>query len=387
MFRTIIFIFLFFILVACKEESETASNFSYKITASNDRKAIAIDDSVRYISLRSGFYRDADTSFFYYTDKNAVLIIDFEKEKVVKKIYIPKSGPNSVSDFSDVSFLSPYELIAGGSLLQKLFFCSIKDDFKVERVYDYKHLADSISVLDFGIQGARVHQENEYLFFVTSSPYFSVQFWNEATKFKDFHSKGFFTARYSRKKNVLEVLPILIPENYFEEGFQLLSDAISVAKRKDKFYYGFKTSHKIGVTDLQHKKIDFKDAKSQFVTLQGMPLNDIKAGMKFSAEKGAYQNLIYDEFRDIFYRIAQVNDEIRDEENPGDLFQTPLRFSIMLLSPDLKILAEELLPRGKFSPTNFFVDKEGLWLSENHPLNRDFDEDSLRFRCFKTEKR
>jgi hypothetical protein len=387
MYKSIFLFFSIFCFFACNKKKEETAQYPYKIKVSEDRKVIAIDDTVGYFSLRSGTYKDVDTSFFYYIHDNTVLIIDMEKQKVLRKIRIPNSGPNAIPDFSSLCFLSPNSVIAGGSLVQKLYFCSVKDNFSVEKVFDYQHLSDSITVLNFGIQGELVFKISDFLYFVTASPYISIQFWDARSRFKQFQQKSFFAARYSLKNNDLQVLQTLPPENYFADGFQILENAVSVAKRKDKFYYNFEASHQIGVTDEKHKKINYYNVKSQFVTLQGMPLSDIKANMKFSAERGAYQNLIYDEYRDIFYRIAQVNDEMREDENPGDLFQSPLRFSVMLLSPDLEVLAEELLPRGKFVPSNFFVDKKGLWLSENHPLNKSVNEDSLRFVCLKLEKR
>ncbi|MDX9928018.1 MAG: DUF4221 family protein, partial [Bacteroidales bacterium] len=110
---------------------------------------------------------------------------------------------------------------------------------------------------------------------------------------------------------------------------------------------------------------------------------------------GALMNtLTHDMLRDIFYdkyRNCYYIFYMKRNENPDagrNLFlklQYPDCF-ILILDKDLKHMGEVFLPDNTYSFQFSFITPDGLYISEDHPNNPDFDEDFMRFRLFKLEK-
>lgn len=95
-----------------------------------------------------------------------------------------------------------------------------------------------------------------------------------------------------------------------------------------------------------------------------------------------YDNIVYDKYRSVYYRFCYF-----DNDYPGPF---PLEYSmckgsftIMIINSDFQVIGETVFPAGKYAPKIFFVNKEGLWLSENNFQRNDMTDDVLAFRCLK----
>ncbi len=98
------------------------------------------------------------------------------------------------------------------------------------------------------------------------------------------------------------------------------------------------------------------------------------------------RDIFYDKYRDCYYLFYMKRNENPDTGN--NLFlklQYPDCF-ILILDKDLKHMGEVFLPDNTYSFQFSFITPEGLYISEDHPNNPDFDEDFMRFRLFKLVK-
>lgn len=93
---------------------------------------------------------------------------------------------------------------------------------------------------------------------------------------------------------------------------------------------------------------------------------------------------MYDKYRDVYYRIAELPYELKQNESP---FDDPRgrKFSIIILDKDLDIIGETKFPGNKYFYRMSFVGRDGLYISENNLANPEFDENKLVFACFKLE--
>ena len=92
-----------------------------------------------------------------------------------------------------------------------------------------------------------------------------------------------------------------------------------------------------------------------------------------------YEGLLYDKYREVFYRFCFPAVEVESEEALNQLRMFSKDFSIMILDKDLIILGEKRFEGYNYVPNNIFVAREGLYISVNHPDNYDNEEDFLSF--------
>ena len=98
------------------------------------------------------------------------------------------------------------------------------------------------------------------------------------------------------------------------------------------------------------------------------------------------RDIFYDKYHDCYYLFY-----MKRNENPDagiNLFlklQYPDCF-ILILDKNLHHMGEVFLPDNTYSFQFSFITPEGLYISEDHPNNPEFDEDYMRFRLFKLVK-
>ncbi|SEN91301.1 protein of unknown function [Bacteroides sp. AR20] len=95
-----------------------------------------------------------------------------------------------------------------------------------------------------------------------------------------------------------------------------------------------------------------------------------------------YGNLIYDKYREVYYRFAYPETKLRDE-NCMDIWQLGrTKFSIIILDKNLETVGETLFPENTYASTLFFIRKDGLYLSTSFVKNPNYNDDELCFKRF-----
>lgn len=96
--------------------------------------------------------------------------------------------------------------------------------------------------------------------------------------------------------------------------------------------------------------------------------------------------LVYDRYRNCYYLVFRQRYEQKSSIFDYRIaFQYPKCF-IIIVDEEYNHLGELYLPDNTYSCQMMFIAPEGLYISEDHPNNPDFDEDFMRFRLFKLEK-
>ncbi|GHT70444.1 hypothetical protein AGMMS50239_38830 [Bacteroidia bacterium] len=116
-------------------------------------------------------------------------------------------------------------------------------------------------------------------------------------------------------------------------------------------------------------------------------LDDMFAGAKEDYGTPCYGNMIYDKYRNIYYRLAYPKVELEDGVDYISLTsQGRKKFSIIILDEKFNIIGETLFPEYTYNSTVLFVHQDGLYICNNHPKNPEFNEDILSFQCFELTK-
>jgi hypothetical protein len=176
------------------------------------------------------------------------------------------------------------------------------------------------------------------------------------------------------------------PADYLEKGLKHFETSMAISK--DKVVYSLFGDHRLFYADSFENKLSSKDAASSYLdtNLKLFPLEGVRFDtQKYLQASSRYESLVYDPFRDVFYRFAYPTLEVTDENEVLRLRIAPGPFVIMVLDNDLNVIGETYLEKGKYLPSNFFINEDGLYLSINHPDNPENEEGYFKFQRFSLE--
>ena len=112
--------------------------------------------------------------------------------------------------------------------------------------------------------------------------------------------------------------------------------------------------------------------------------NGVPNALIMYMEKPKYFHMMYDRYRNVYYRFAEMPCKLAKDETPYDNFAPKAReFSVIILNDKFDIIGETKFPGNKYFYRMSFVGKDGLYISENNFANPEFDENKLVFSCFK----
>ena len=115
---------------------------------------------------------------------------------------------------------------------------------------------------------------------------------------------------------------------------------------------------------------------------------DLQTGFRESCERSNYGNLLYDKYRDVYYRIAFPQTEIEDKQiNTMELMRYGRKvFSIIILDNQFNIIGETLFPAYTYNSNLIFIREDGIYISNSHFMNPEFSDDILSFHKFELKR-
>lgn len=171
--------------------------------------------------------------------------------------------------------------------------------------------------------------------------------------------------------------------------FYGFSNSAHRLRANKKSYYTFPIDPNIYVLD--HQTRDFKilggKSKYQRKRPKAIPkgkLNDTQYKFSAMVENIYYDQLLFDPFRNVFYRFfLQDIEEIKEDGKFNTFGDKPL--VLMIFNDDFELLKEIYLGKHKYNPAKSFVGKEGLYISKAHYKNKNYNKNSLKFDLMKLE--
>ena len=152
-----------------------------------------------------------------------------------------------------------------------------------------------------------------------------------------------------------------------------------------RFVYAFYYDEDIYVVSPDHQSTRRVKVKSKYIDKVKL-LNDYELTEKEMCENPNYGNLIYDKYRNVYYRIAYPETEIEKNVRTMELLMYGRKkFSIIILDQDFNTIGETLFPEYQYNSAVMFIREEGLYISTSHPMSPDYSDDKLTFKCFTLE--
>lgn len=189
----------------------------------------------------------------------------------------------------------------------------------------------------------------------------------------------------------------LLPFNYpsfpgADNKFKPFSveEYISRCYNNEKFIYSFYFDENIYIANKKHDSVIKKVAKSEYI-------NEVKVWNDYGqltvrdiVENPNYGNILYDKYRDVYYRIAypkiSTDIKLRDKELLEILQYGRKKFSIIILDNNFNKIGETMMPEDTYNSQLMFIREDGLYISTSYPMKSDYDDNILGFQKFKLTK-
>lgn len=183
----------------------------------------------------------------------------------------------------------------------------------------------------------------------------------------------------------IEALPFIHPD-YPGSDTKLkkygLEEKYSRCFDGERFIYSFYFEEDLYVTHPTYDSLYRVKAKSKLIDSPTRP-DELKAVAEDFCCNSFYGNLLYDPYREVYYRIVYPKTEMDKGVRAMELMEYGRRnFSIMLLDKDFNVIGETMFPDYTYNSKLMIMREDGLYISDSHYMNPDFSDDVLSFKKF-----
>lgn len=350
---------------------------SYTLRLTDTQLAFPLDERTKiYIYSMQTYTDPSGEEFLVFQNENynQILFYNIQSQKLYKKINCDYEGPEAVPEFSGFYVRNMNEIYVTHSNYDGITW--IDGEGKPVKIYktkskDGKGMTTSVSVAKKLIQ-----EINNKLYIPLGIN------WDYGNDVK-FHKSNLCATLNLENQNLTE-LPLTFFDVLGKEDDDIFVMNNSRSANGKQFVYSFEDTEDIYVTDLEHTILKKIKAKSKYLpTLQFNPQKVTMAGPDncIGMKEPRYGNILYDPYRKVYYRIAFPKTDIEKGVNCFELGAFGGKnFSILILNENFEIIGETFMPDYTYNTRLWFVRQDGLYISESHIFNPNFDENKLCFR-------
>lgn len=372
----------FFILISCGTSTDKKEG-TYELKACDKYLKFAVNSKTSLLIKAIYPFIDKDgTEYLTFQNnmKPEILVYNMKTQAYVKTISIDRDGPNGAGWFGGYYIKAWNEIYlpgmmrpeisivdSGGNLLRRI---SYEEEMQGKRAIPFTALTSAYTPMIFVDQHLYIPQT------------VNLMYGNRALEDSP------VSVVLDTLTHQLKELPFRFPKIISLEDIRnkSLGSEYSYSRCFDgkKFVYSFFFDENIYVASLDHKKIDRIAVKSRYIDkLQFVSKtpDNLNLVAKMLSELPFYSNLIYDKYRNVYYRFAFPKVELpATEKDYTEIWQMGrTKFSIIILNDKFEVIGETLFPENVYASTQYFIRKDGLYLSTSFLKNPNFDEDTLSF--------
>ena len=387
--RTLLFISFFFILtlVSCQPSKNNNGKRQNEVELVAEKQLVfPLDEQTYYLSKSMFQFEENGKEYLHFENTRKslynIVIFDIENRQIAKQIPLHKTGPNGLPAVfgSRPSPGAQYILVAQNNISR---ISSINDKGEVIRNYNFQTPESQFTSLHLG------SYYNTPGFVKDSCLFLKIGIPKPDMKREDWPKTHMFASLDLRTGKVKWV-PIFYPP-IFKEEYENIDGGYGFSYdynyKENRLICGFFGYDSLMVTD-DLKHIRWYNAKSRYLKSMRPKLGNAMAGINSIiefCETPKYWHIMYDKYRNVYYRFAEMPYKLAPNESPYDEPKGK-EFSVIVLNKDFEIIGETRFPGKKYFYKMSFVGREGLYISENNLENPQFDENKLVFTCFKIKK-
>lgn len=376
---TLLAVISLFCLLSCVDK-KVQTKESYNLVASDKQLSFALDPNTKTFILALFPFTD-ETGKEYLTfqnqDQNEILFYDMNSRKLEFKVKPAYEGPNGVGQVLGyyVHTIDSIFLTISGTneIVLVNRNAEIKDKINYERAEDGTLLTDFCSI-------SSVYQP---IIMIDKEMYImsGCNRWLE---------KDPISAVINMEDKTIHAFPYYYPSFLGADNKAKragIEEHLSRCFDGKHFVYSFHFDETIYIASQDHDSIKEVKVKSKYIDKVRLLDDYGNLTITDACENPNYGNLLFDKYRNVYYRIAYPETEIEKEVKGLELLQYGRKnFSIIILDKNFNIIGETLFPDYTYNSTVMFVREDGLYISDSHYLNPDYSDDQLSFKCFTLKK-
>ncbi len=334
---------------------------------------IPIDNNTSNTSDGLTYFSNPSLLFNLNWGQNSIQIFDLNKNKKIKELKFNYEGPDGVLDIMGIYVHSLDSIFLFNQLISQITLIDTSGIIKNKINYQTPDNYSPAFIHNAYFTSAPILKSNKMI--VKTHYYGQISNMTQ----EELKSKQVIY-EIDLKLGTSKILNFTYPEDYMPDGLKLFE--ASIATGAGKIVYSMFGDHRLFYKSEFGDTLRSKIGKSEFLP-EKFPLFPIQGdGLEYrnySYYSPHYGSLQYDPFRDIFIRFAFHSFE-QDESVPiADMRNHSGPFSIQIFDNDLNLISETAFQANRYHPFDFFIHEKGLYLSINHPMNPENQEDQMAF--------
>ncbi|MGM0579196.1 MAG: DUF4221 family protein [Bacteroidota bacterium] len=301
---------------------------------------------------------------------NALEFYSLNDQKLVKRMKIKRRGPNGIN-----GPIRGFEYLAKDSILvsngrRYEFYLIDEKGLPYEKYEVYPEGSERVSSIPIVYDNKPIMYSFPYVY-IASKPD------------NDYNSEGWWDGNLLLKINLQnKKFEYLLngPEKYFDKIHGAFFSHNSTVMNEDKeIVISYPIDSDVAIFNPKNQNVEWKYGGSKhFHEIPDWNKPASGQSEKFYIESDSYREIIYDKWRDVYYRFAYRKVDYTDKN--GAKVNWNYKFpSIIILDKELKKIGEYDLPKDTYYTRNTFVGEKGLYISINHEENLEADENYLSF--------
>lgn len=328
------------------------------------------------------FHPDGRQYLCYLNPSNLELHqFDIDEQVLIKTIKLDAEGPYGVAPVSGF-YVHALDSIYVGSMRKAIHL--VDGEGKVKQTIRYKNTLwnDYSFVEPFPLMASHVFtplvlvKNKMYLFSMAQGSFTDLKAGNKLAKQR-------VCFEIDTLKNTGKFLPFTYPQDYWSKG--VIEPSLSRVYAHGKFIYSFFGDHNLYITEDHTVYAKYFAGSNNFSEFKYYPSLEPSTDeyIRFFSETSGYWSIMYDPFREVFYRFVVIGNDPDSGISPQKAVSYSPHFSIILLDKNFNKIGEVAFKNNsKYVFTNSFIGRKGLYISNNHPDNPTNEEDYLSFTLF-----
>ena len=364
------------LFISCTQENK---NDLFTLQAIEEFLNFSIDEDTRLPKFNLWTFEENNKEYIAFPNMGKeILFYDIESKNLVKRVRYKKEGVNGVGSIINF-YVTDFNHIYIQSYLLEIYVTDsaahIRSKIKYEKTDDGVPLA----------MAAINTMTRNPISFIGDTMYVAQEP-NRLIGSGDYVSKspiGFVQDTTTHKITAIPLKHRLYFDNIKKVPTSTGGNRISHCFDGTNLIYSREVSDSIYKSSPNFQKRNNYLAKSRYIShpkIESVTDADLQKIVKRACELPVYGNIIYDKYRNVYYRFAFPEVEMGNERNYLDIYHNGRKqFSIIILDKDMNIVGETLFPEYTYNPYLLFIRKDGLYMSISHFKRPDFNENVLRF--------
>lgn len=312
---------------------------------------------------------------FLNSNTNEILIYNLDDKRLDKKIKLEVEGDQGVGMIKGFMIFSPDSIFITSKMHRIIYI--VNDQGQIIKKVPYKK---TIAGDDIEMAFYSRSDINTPLIRVGSKTYLTNYLsGNFTTRSASDLMKHPICIELDLNSGESKYLPLSFVSNYWKDG-NFYEPSYARIYNGKKFVYLWRYSDKLLVTDDHVSRTEYKLESKYFTSFGKMPVpTDVSSNLRDLLISPGFFNILWDKYRRFYYVFAYPGGDVESDQDLMNSWRYLSRFSIIILNENFDKIGETMMPDNRYYIENFFVGKEGLFLSKCNPNNPEFSDDVLSF--------